>query len=91
MNHASDHASDSDLYYKGYIFLHFDIMCFLKVFVPVDRGIVSFSHRCSLVASHIPEIEGIMIRPTLKIFLFPLTRPCSTGMGRSVTSQIGYP
>ena len=35
--------------------------------------------------------------PTLKIFLFPLTRPCFTGMGRSVgklfflTSQIGYP
>ena len=34
-------------------------------------------------------------RPTLKIFLFPLTRPCFTRMGRSVgfflTSQIGYP
>ena len=32
----------------------------------------------------------------LKIFVFPLTRPCFTGMGRSVgifflTSQIGYP
>ena len=37
------------------------------------------------------------LRPTLKIVLFPLTRPCITGMGRSVrklfflTSQIGYP
>ena len=37
------------------------------------------------------------VRPTLKIFLFPLTRPCLTGMGRSVgklfyfTSQIPYP
>ena len=37
-----------------------------------------------------------MTRPNLKIFLFPLTRPCFTGMSRSVgiiflTSQIGYP
>ena len=38
-----------------------------------------------------------MFRPTLKIFLFPLTRPCFSGMGRSVgklfflTSQIPYP
>ena len=24
------------------------------------------------------------LRPTLKIFLFPLTRPCFSGMGRSV-------
>ena len=24
------------------------------------------------------------MRPTLKIFLFPLTRPCFTSMGRSV-------
>ena len=37
-----------------------------------------------------------MTRPNLKIFLFPLTRPCFTGMGLSVgiiflTSQIGYP
>ena len=36
------------------------------------------------------------MRPTLKIFLFPLTRPGLTDMGRSVgfffsTSQIGYP
>ena len=38
-----------------------------------------------------------MLRPTLEIFLFPLTRPCLTGMGRSVgklfyfTSQTRYP
>ena len=37
------------------------------------------------------------MRPTLKIFLFPLTQPCFTGMGRSVvnlfyfTSQNRYP
>ena len=37
------------------------------------------------------------LRPTLKIFLFPLTRPCFSDMGRSVgklfflTSQIPYP
>ena len=37
------------------------------------------------------------LRPTLKIFLFPLTRPCFTCMDRLVgklifsTSQIGYP
>ena len=36
-------------------------------------------------------------RPTLNIFLVPLTRPCLTGMGQSVgklfyfTSQIRYP
>ena len=36
------------------------------------------------------------IRPTLEIFLFPLTRPCLTSMGRSVrkifyfTSQTRY-
>ena len=38
-----------------------------------------------------------ILRPTLKIFLFPLARPRFTGMCRSVgklfflTSQIGYP
>ena len=26
----------------------------------------------------------LLFRPTLKIVLFPLTRPCFTGMGRSV-------
>ena len=37
-----------------------------------------------------------ILRPTLKIFLFPFTRPCLTGKGRSVgklfffTSQIRY-
>ena len=37
------------------------------------------------------------MRPTLEIFLFPLTRPCLTGMGRSVgklfyfTSKTQYP
>ena len=42
-------------------------------------------------------IFGGVIRPTLKIFLFPLTRPSFTGMGRSVrklfyfSSQIRYP
>ena len=39
----------------------------------------------------------VLIRPTLEIFLFPLTIPCLTGMGRSVgelfyfTSQTRYP
>ena len=42
-------------------------------------------------------LKIIDLRPTLKIFLFPLTQPCFTRMGRSVgklffyTSQIGYP
>ena len=41
--------------------------------------------------------DPLDIGPTLEIFLFPLTRPCLTGMGRSVgklfyfTSQIRYP
>ena len=38
---------------------------------------------------------AIFYNSTLKIYLFPLTRPCFTGMGWSVvvflTSQIGYP
>ena len=39
----------------------------------------------------------VLVWPTLKIFLFPLTRPCFSGMGRSVgklffiTSQSLYP
>ena len=40
-------------------------------------------------------VPGHRPRPNLKIFLFPLTRPCFTGMGWSVgillTSQIEYP
>ena len=32
----------------------------------------------------ISQIKFDLARPTLKIFLFPLTRPCFTGMGRSV-------
>ena len=43
------------------------------------------------------DLFFFLTRPTLKLVLFPLTRPCFTGMGRSVgklfflTSQIGYP
>ena len=35
-----------------------------------------------------PDFIGdylIKVRPTLKLFLFPLTQPCFTGMGRSDT------
>ena len=48
-------------------------------------------HCCWLLGS------SACFRPTLKIFLFPLTRPRFSGMGRSVgnffflTSQIPYP
>ena len=28
--------------------------------------------------------EKVLVRPTLKIFLFPFTRPCFSDMGRSV-------
>ena len=31
-----------------------------------------------------PMLVKMSIRPTLKIFLFPLTLPCFSGMGRSV-------
>ena len=49
----------------------------------------------NILPADLPQTLGI--RPTLEIFLFPLTRPCLTGMGRSVvklfyfTSQTRYP
>ena len=51
------------------------------------------SHRMSTLV----QLETLIFRPTLKIFLFPLTRPCCIGTGWSdrklfyFTSQIRYP
>ena len=52
--------------------------------------------RISSASTHKIAFNG-ELRPTLKIFLFPLTRPCFSGMGLLVgklfflTSQIPYP
>ena len=49
-----------------------------------------------LVRNRKTQFLTVYLRPTLKIFLFPLTQPSFTGMGRSMwkiiflTSQIGY-
>ena len=40
------------------------------------------SSNMHLISSAVMAEE--QIRPTLKIFLFPLTQPCFSGMGRSV-------
>ena len=61
---------------------------------PIRNGSGSGSH---FSAMSVFFLFGVCLRPTLKIFLFPLTRPCLTGIGRSVgklfyfTSQVGYP
>ena len=54
--------------------------------------------KCSNICRRTFMKMGIMrkhLRPTLIIFMFPLTRLCFTGMGRSefflLTSPIGYP
>ena len=49
-----------------------------------------------MLLSYLAYARRNLARPTLKIFLFSLTRPCFTGMGLSVkllflSSQIGYP
>ena len=66
---------------------------------PIVKALVLFGlHHLNakLVRTYIYVVNvACSVRPTLKIFLFPLHRPCFTGMGRSVgfflTYQIGYP
>ena len=70
-----------------------------SIAAPLPQAIVTINYmhtqKSRNLVHHLVVFKGL--RPTLKIFLFPLTRPCFSGMGRSVgklfflTSQIPYP
>ena len=52
-----------------------------KSFMYCNNILIIFVYQTDIVEDS-PELG--YLRPTLKIFLFPLNRPCLTGMGRSV-------
>ena len=74
-------------YFEEYIISHMAILSYnlqTSVYLPVCDFLI------------VESAQQYRVRPSLEIFLFPLTRPCLTGMGRSVgklfyfTSQTQY-